>query len=715
MRLALFELRRFTRAPITIAALAVLALIPLLYGALYLWAFWDPYGNMRHIPVAVVNADRPATATDGSTVHAGADLTAKLLRRDVFGWQQTTDAAARKGLSDGRYQIVFEIPADFSASLVTPPDPDRDPTGGRLLVVNDDATNYLTGQLSRSVFTEVRASAAASVAGGYFDRMLIGFTDLKSQTARAADAAGQLAGGATQAGQGAGDLAAGLDRAGTGAGDLAAGLDQATKGSRQLYDGLVALDQGAAQLADGTAQAAAGGQLLAGKVDTAADRIEPVLRDNAALIQAAATSIADGADLLREHLDALPALATTATDRATATRAALTRLAQRYPQIADSAEYRTAVAAADAAVTAAKAVQTRLETGDLAVVRADLDRAARTARQVAAAAPHLADDVAAARAQVDRLADGLNRLADGAAQLHNGTGEARNGARDLSGGLFRLATGARQLDNGLGALADGGHRLAGGLGELSDGASRLARGLSDGAAKIPGYDPDTRAERAGVLGDPVALDRDTEHPAATYGAGFAPYFLGLALWVGAMISYMVLRPLTRRHLVSGAPAHRAALAGWLPGLIVGVAQATALFLVVRYALGLHPAHPLGMYAFLCLTAVAFTAIIQWFGARLGAAGRLVALAVLMLQLTSSGGTYPIETTPGFLQAVHPFLPMTYVVSGVRHLVNGGPGGTVVTGALVLAGFAAAAFALTTLAAWRGRRLTPSKLHPDLVM
>jgi putative membrane protein len=165
MRLALFELRRFTRAPITVAALAVLALIPLLYGALYLWAFWDPYGNMRHIPVAVVNADRPATATDGSTVRAGDDLTAKLLRRDVFGWQETTDAAAHKGLADGRYQIIFEIPADFSASLVTPPDPDRDPTGGRLLVVNDDATNYLTGQLSRSVFTEVRASAAASVAG----------------------------------------------------------------------------------------------------------------------------------------------------------------------------------------------------------------------------------------------------------------------------------------------------------------------------------------------------------------------------------------------------------------------------------------------------------------------------------------------------------------------------------------------------------------------
>ncbi|GAA3288234.1 hypothetical protein GCM10020218_053540 [Dactylosporangium vinaceum] len=340
---------------------------------------------------------------------------------------------------------------------------------------------------------------------------------------------------------------------------------------------------------------------------------------------------------------------------------------------------------------------------------------AATARQVAQAAPHLADDVAAARTQVDRLAAGLDALAGGASRLQGGTTAAVQGAKDLNGGLYRLASGARQLDSGLGDLADGGHRLATGLTSLGDGATRLADGLATGAGKIPGYDPDTAAERAGVLGDPVALNRQTEHPAGTYGAGFAPYFLGLALWVGAMISYMVLRPLTRRHLVSGARPWRAALAGWLPALLIGVVQATALFLVVRFALGLRPVSPWAMYAFLGLTAVAFTALIQWFGARLGPAGRLVALAVLMLQLTSSGGTYPIETTPGFLQAVHPFLPMTYVVSGLRHLINGGPGGTVVTGALVLAGFAAAAFALTCLAAWRGRRLTPAKLHPDLVM
>src|SRR5262245_54630140 len=101
MRLARFELRRFLRGRLTAAALVVLAVIPLPYGALYLAAFWDPYGNLDRIPVALVNEDRPATAPDGSTVSAGHDLTDALLDRHVFGWHETDANEARQGLASG--------------------------------------------------------------------------------------------------------------------------------------------------------------------------------------------------------------------------------------------------------------------------------------------------------------------------------------------------------------------------------------------------------------------------------------------------------------------------------------------------------------------------------------------------------------------------------------------------------------------------------------
>jgi len=316
---------------------------------------------------------------------------------------------------------------------------------------------------------------------------------------------------------------------------------------------------------------------------------------------------------------------------------------------------------------------------------------------------------------VDQLAAGLTALATGASQLHTGTHTAATSAHQLSGGLYRLSSGARQLDSGLADLSDGTRSLATGLARLDSGAAQLADGLADGATQIPGYDPDDIAARSGILGDPVALQRDTKHAAATYGVGFAPYFVALALWVGAMLTYMLFRPLTRRHVVSGAPAWRVALAGYVPAATVGVAQAVVLYLVLRYALGLIPVAPAGTLGLLVLTSLAFTAILQMLGAILGTPGRLIALALLMLQLTSSGGTYPVQTSPGFFQALHPWLPMTYVIAALRRLTVGGSSDLVWLAVLVLAGFAAGCLALTALAARRSRRLTLSTLHPALTL
>ncbi|MEV4492681.1 YhgE/Pip domain-containing protein [Micromonospora coxensis] len=726
-RLARFELRRMTRGRLPRAALAVLTVIPLLYGALYLYAFWDPYGHMDRIPVALVNADRPATTDDGDVVHAGQDLTDELLDRKVFGWTVTDAEDATAGLRTGRYHLVFSIPEDFSASLVSAPEPDHPARRGELRVVNDDATNYLSGLLARSAFSEIRAAAAQSTAAGYFDRMLVGFTDMKAETGRAADGAGQLADGLTTSQDGADKLAGGFDDAGAGAGRLAGGLRQSAQGADKLAEGVGRLRTGATQLADGSARVATQTRAAAdrvnaavGTVDSVTGRVEPVLRDNAETIAKAATTLAEGADALAKGIDALPRQAGDALAQARTVRDRLDALVREHPELADDPNIVAARAAATRLVTTAEDMVGTLDRLDLATLKKDLRQVAATARKVAAAAPHLADDVAGVRGKVHQLADGLGQLADatgkvakGNAELRDGLGGAVTGAGQLRGALFRLSTGARQLDGGLAQLGGGSDSLAAGLTKLEGGAGRLADGLLAGERKIPGYDD--AAGRADVLGDPVSLDRRSEHAAASYGVGFAPYFLGLALWVGAMITYLLLRPVNRRHVMSDAPAWRVALAGWLPAAAIGLAQAGVLFAVVTLVLDLGPAHPGATLGLLALTSLAFTAIMQWLGAALGPAGRLASLALLMLQLTSSGGTYPIETSPGFFRAIHPYLPMTYVVQGLRHTINGGSATTVATAAVLVAAFGAAALLLTVGAARRARRLTPARLHPELTM
>jgi putative membrane protein len=148
---------------------------------------------------------------------------------------------------------------------------------------------------------------------------------------------------------------------------------------------------------------------------------------------------------------------------------------------------------------------------------------------------------------------------------------------------------------------------------------------------------------------------------------------------------------------------------------IGLVQATLLFAVVTLGLGLSPVHGFVTWALLALAAAAFAAVMQLLGAALGPAGRIVALVLLMLQLTASGGTYAVQTTPAFFQAIHPLVPMTYLVEALRHAIDGGAAGTVTTGLLALLGYGLGALALTVSVAYRSRRLSPSALHPELVI
>ncbi|WIM95420.1 YhgE/Pip domain-containing protein [Actinoplanes oblitus] len=705
--LAGLEIRRFLRSRLTAAALAVLAVVPLLYGALYLYAFWDPYGHLNHIPAALVVEDRPATDQDGKPVHAGQDLARELIDRQVFDWDQVDAPTAEKGVRDGKYQIMLRIPADFSSDLATAPKAGATPENARLSAVSDDATNYLSGVFARTAFDEVRAAASAGASAKYYDKMLIGFTDLKAQTQKAADGAGEITDGAGTLHGAMAKESAGIDKAHDSTGKLAGKLGTAGRGADRLADVLYQLEDGAGELASGTARAAAGGRQLATAVDGAADKVEPLLRQNAQTIEDAANRVARGADLLASNVGAIDTAADQAVRNARELRAALNRMPADTPGLTRAKHL------ANQLVRDAVRIRNGVRAADLDGLRDRLREVAKTARSVADDAPHLADDVARARGRVDRLADGLNQLASGAKRLKTGLGQTADGAANLRDGVFQLATGARAINSGLGKLSTGGHRIADGLADLQDGAGELAGKLADGADQIPAYDD--ASARSGILADPVSLDRVVRNPAGTYGVGFAPYFLALALWVGAMINYMLLRPLNRRHLMSGGPPHRVALAGLLPGVLIGLVQAALLFVVVRFGLGLSPVHQWASLGLLLGTAAVFAAIMQLIGAALGAPGRIIALVLLMLQLTSSGGTYPVQTTPRIFQAIHPLLPMTYVVEAMRHAIDGGGAGPVVHGALVLAGFGVIALLLTTLVAGRQRRMRTGDLHPELVL
>ncbi|MFI0819208.1 YhgE/Pip family protein [Streptomyces sp. NPDC021098] len=689
-KLAALELKRFGRGRLPRAALAALLLLPLLYGALYLWSFWDPYGKLDKIPVALVDSDSGATVK-GKHLTAGDDLTERLLGSGKsFDWHRTSAAEARKGVEDGTYYLSLTVPEDFSKRIAS--SSGGNPETGALRVRTNDANNYIVGQISRSVFSEVRAAASTKASRGFYDNIFVSFADIHGRTEKAA--------------KGADELGRGIGEARAAAGELAKGLGTAKEGTHGLKSGLSKLNKGAGTLDTGAGGVADGTQTLADTVNGVSEKAGPFLKKHGKEIGDVARLVADASQRASDNLDDLPEAASTA---ATDARQASDDLAADYrtrcegpvATAPDCPALKKAVGAADRAADVAEDVNQLVKdnTGQLDTLAGDLTDLHDKALLLADKAPHLGTDLDSAVKKVNALNSGAHKVAKGAGTLHSG--------------LTTAHTASSTLDSGVGKLRTGSTTLKGGLVKLADGSGTLSGGLHDGAAKIPAYDKHDRDARTGVMSDPVQLVDHALHKAPNYGTGFAPYFIPLSLWVGAMVAYMLIPPLNARAVAAGASSWRVALAGWLPVAAIGALQTAALMAVLHWAVGLEMVRAAGTIGFLVLVAACFAAIVQWLNARFGPAGRILVLALLMLQLTSAGGTYPVQTSPRFFNAIHPFLPMSYVVDGLRRLITGGGLGPVWVACGVLTGFGAAALALTAWSARRRQVWSVDRLHPEL--
>ncbi len=264
-RLARFELRRF-RGPLPKIALIFVALVPVLYGAIYLTANWDPYGRLDQLPVAVVNTDRPTTFQN-KQIHAGRDFVNSLLAKKSFDWHQTDQADADQGLREGRYYLVVNVPADFSTNLVS--GAGDDPERAKITIRRNDANGFVVGSITNSAQNSIARAVDESAEASYFDAVFANLKVIRSGLQDASTAAGKLATGAASARDGAAKLdtgaagaAKGAKSLSTGAGTLSSGLDTAKTGSADLSKGLKTLDTRSGQLATGAAKVARGTQQL---------------------------------------------------------------------------------------------------------------------------------------------------------------------------------------------------------------------------------------------------------------------------------------------------------------------------------------------------------------------------------------------------------------------------------------------------------------------
>ncbi|MCC9178609.1 YhgE/Pip family protein [Arthrobacter sp. zg-Y750] len=685
-RLALSELKRMTGGILPKLAILALSLVPLLYGAIYLYANWDPYGNLDGIKAALVVDDDGADTTDGR-LEVGATVQENLLEDGTFDWEIVDSAdAAETGVRDGTYEFALTIPEDFSANLASASDLGN-ARQASLHVTTNDANNYLLSSIVDKLTGSVHDSVAAEVGEETANQLLTGFSTVHTQLEKAADGAGQLADGAGSADSGAAELKSGLDTLSTGAHSLVSGQEQLATGANSLATGATQLSGGANELSTGAGQLSSGlGQLSS---------------STAALPQQT-RQLADGA---RQVADATAGLNSKIT---AATQAAQQNVTDSVTRLVASGVLTPAQAAALqqelAGAQTGTAGQDQL--AQLQTLATGAESVAAGAEQLAANAQPLTDGISAANTGAAKLSTGATDLAAGADKLSAGAG-------DLAAGEQQALDGSRQLADGADSAAAGADTLKDGLAQLKDGSAELAKQLDEGAGNVPNPSEEDRANASSVIADPLTVSTVDQAEAGTYGAGLAPYFLTLAMWVGIFMLAQAMRPISRRALASNAPAWKIALGGWLPFLVVSLVQATLLYAVVRFGLGLDPAHPVLAWVLLLMAAMAFSALIQGIVALLGSVGKFVVLILLVLQLVSSGGTFPWQTIPAPLHVAHDLLPMGYMVNGLRQLLYGGELAQVTSVAAGLLAYTAVGLLLSLLAARKHRLWTLKTLQPEI--
>jgi len=447
--------------------------------------------------------------------------------------------------------------------------------------------------------------------------------------------------------------------------DAADGAGQLTDGLGSAGDGADSLAGGAATLADGTTKLRSGADSLASGVDTLAGG----LRD----LTSGAKQVSGGTAKLRSVADRVGSAADRVTSAVPSLRSDLT--ARLQDQGLDAAQIAQVLDVVDP-------IGTRV---------ADLD--ARVQQAVA---------------QIDRLDDGAARVADGSAKLASGAATAATGAHTLADGVTSADAGAHELDNGA-------HTLASGIRKLDDGAAKLRDGLQDGAQKLPDDGPDTRKAQASTLSEPVGISEASVTQAQNYGAGLAPFFAALAGWIGIYALFLIVKPISKRAVTALRSPIRVTLAGWLTPAALGAVQMVSLFGVLSIALGFSFTHPLPTLGILLLASATFAAIILALNVWLGSVGQFVGLVLMVLQLVTAGGTFPWQTLPAPLAALHHVLPMGYVVDAMRQVMYGGVAGRAWTDAAVLATWLVGALVVAAAGVTRMTfRRTVRDLQPSLI-
>lgn len=681
------DLSRIRGSVVALIVAVGLVIVPTLYAWFNIAGSWDPYGNTGNLKVAVANSD------DGYMsdlipvrVNIGDTVVSALRENDQLDWRFVSESDAVEGVRSGEYYAAVVIPENFSSRMMTVFSSEAE--HAEIVYYEDQKANAIAPRVTDKAASTVRQQIDETFAKTISDvglattSSLLEFMDGDQIAAYAGNLSGTLAGAITTLRDASGSV------------DEFAGLLQSSTGLLDSTSDLLASAGAANENAEAlVSDAKTGLSGMHDALDAAVAAINQSLKDSAGDYDAAAKAIDEAFGAADAHVsltvtqlrDASADVAKRASDMRDVQDNILA--VERDVEGSNLPEKLKAELVQKIDIVANTvgnvANQQELLAKHLSDAAASLETGAADARAKAQA---VKDGIAEAKGSVGGVKDSYNAtLKQQISDLSDAVADVARRGSDMADDLGATVT---DLSHAASALSDdlaGAHEvLAGASADLvsaADGLQRLKEGLGtavtsgdlDRVRELIGSDP---AALADALAAPVALDRQAVYHIKNYGSAMAPFYTTLSIWVAGIVLAAMLKANVDEADVKalGNPRlHELYLGRYAFFALLAFAQATLVCAGDLLFFGIQCEHPFQFMLVGWLAGFVFSNMIYTLTVSFGDIGKAIAVVLLVMQVAGSGGTFPIEMTADFFQAVYPFLPFTHAINAMHAAMAGAYG------------------------------------------
>lgn len=681
------DLSRIRGSVVALIVAVGLVIVPTLYAWFNIAGSWDPYGNTGNLKVAVANSDNgymsdliPVRVNIGDTVVSA------LRENDRLDWRFVSESDAVEGVRSGEYYAAVVIPENFSSRMMTVFSSDAE--HAEIVYYENQKANAIAPRVTDKAASTVRQQIDETFAKTISDvglattSSLLEFMDGDQIAAYAGNLSGTLAGAITTLRDASGSV------------DEFAGLLQSSTGLLDSTSDLLASAGTANEDAEAlVGDAKTGLSGMHDALDAAVAAINQSLKDSAGDCDAAAKAIDEAFGAADAHVsltvtqlrDASADVAKRASDMRDVQDNILA--VERDVEGSNLPEKLKAELVQKIDIVANTvgnvANQQELLAKHLSDAAASLETGAADARAKAQA---VKDGIAEAKGSIGGVKDSYNAtLKQQISDLSDAVADVARRGSDMADDLGATVT---DLSHAASALSDdlaGAHEvLAGASADLvsaADDLQRLKEGLDtavtsgdlDRVRELIGSDP---AALADALAAPVALDRQAVYHIKNYGSAMAPFYTTLSIWVAGIVLAAMLKANVDEADVKalGNPRlHELYLGRYAFFALLAFAQATLVCAGDLLFFGIQCEHPFQFMLVGWLAGFVFSNMIYTLTVSFGDIGKAIAVVLLVMQVAGSGGTFPIEMTADFFQAVYPFLPFTHAINAMHAAMAGAYG------------------------------------------